>query len=265
VIWNDGAGVSHAVSTDRGRRWSERARINPVGGSSHLAIGPHGEIAVRITPLSAFGSRFDAGVELIAVSADGGDSWRRSTPPGERAWFPFRDTTVTPPRWGFPAQPRWVEPLAWDSTGTLYSFWVSGADLWLARSADLGSTWNTWKIGESDATPYYPYLIARGRGDLAASWFSGKGDSLRAHVARIRVSPDTAGPAIVVAEPFRIESWVLPGLGDSTARDPAGEYLPVIFTTDGSLGLVAPLQNAPAGRFGFSWRRYTTRERREVP
>jgi hypothetical protein len=55
VIWNDGSGVSHAVSQDGGVTWTERAKIHPQGGSSHLAVGPNGEIAVRVTPMSASG------------------------------------------------------------------------------------------------------------------------------------------------------------------------------------------------------------------
>lgn len=50
VIWNDGSGVAHAVSRDRGRTWINLGRVHDHGGSSHLAIGPAGELAVRITP-----------------------------------------------------------------------------------------------------------------------------------------------------------------------------------------------------------------------
>jgi hypothetical protein len=53
VIWNDGSGISYAVSQDGGATWTERPSIHPLGGSSHLAIGPGGEIAVRIAPISA--------------------------------------------------------------------------------------------------------------------------------------------------------------------------------------------------------------------
>ena len=73
VIWNDGSGVRYAISQDSGSSWNLRPRINDQGGSSHLAIGPHGEIAVRIAPLSASGGKFNAGVDLIAVSRDGGE------------------------------------------------------------------------------------------------------------------------------------------------------------------------------------------------
>lgn len=258
VIWNDGAGVPHAVSTDGGKTWTEGERANPLGGSSHLAVGPNGEVAVRFGPLSASGNRFDPGVEGIAISTDRGATWQRHPPPAKLAWAPFFDTTVTPPKPSIPEQPRWVEPLAWDSTGVLYSFWEADSALWLGRSKDRGATWTTWTIAGGEVLPRYPYLIAKGRGDLAVSWFSGKGDSLRATVARIQVAADSTAPVVARAPSFQTESWNLPGFGSATARDPAGEYLPLVFLPDGSLGLVAPIQNTAAKRMGFSWRRYTT-------
>jgi len=47
AVWNDGKGVRHFVSTDSGKSWQERARIRDQGGSSHLAVGPDKEVAVR--------------------------------------------------------------------------------------------------------------------------------------------------------------------------------------------------------------------------
>jgi len=111
VIWNDGSGVSHVVSEDGGRTWTERDRVHSLGGSSHLAVGPGGEVAVRITPLSASGNRFDADVEIIAISNDGGSTWAKHSPPGYRVWSEtFGDPEVVT---------RWVEPRAWDADGVL--------------------------------------------------------------------------------------------------------------------------------------------------
>ena len=256
AIWNDGAGVAHAISADRGRTWHEQERVFSVGGSSHLAIGPRGEIAVRGVPISASGNAFNAGADSIAVSTDQGRTWQRRAAPGSREWFPMRDTTVTPPTWGMPAQPRWVEPIAWDSTGALYSFWASGPSLMLARSTDQGVTWSTWKVAEAAATPYFPYLIARGNGELAASWFTGAGDSLRANVARIQVAADTSAPLVASAPSFQIESFGMAAFEQPPTRDPGGEYLALVFLRDGTLGIVSPIQNGAAGRTGFAWRRY---------
>ncbi len=65
--------------------------------------------------------------------------------------------------------PRWVEPLAWDSTGALYSLWTNIKGIWPTRSLDSGATWKTWRVAEIDDLSYYPYLTARGQGLLAAT------------------------------------------------------------------------------------------------
>jgi hypothetical protein len=246
VIWNDGAGVSHAISTDGGVTWVERPRIHPLGGSSHLAVGPNGEVAVRVTPASASGSRLDPGVELVAVSTDGGKSWQKHEPPGERIWgSPLENPDV----------PRWVEPMAWDAAGALYYMWSEGNDLWLGRSLDQGSSWTTWPVVQGDRVTYFPYLIARGPGELAATWFSGLGNDLKAHVAMIHAGaePGGAAPEVIRSEPLILDSWGLPGFGDPDVRDAAGEYLTVIFRGDGGLAVVSTIQNSKADRFGFSW------------
>ncbi len=256
AIWNDGAGVSHAISIDRGLSWTELDRVFQRGGSSHLAIGPHGEIAVRAVPLSASGNSFDAGADSIAISTDQGTTWQRYAAPGNRDWFPMRDTTVTPPTWSEPTQPRWVEPIAWDSTGALYSFWADGNRLMLARSTDLAATWSTWTVAESPHIPFFPYLIARGDGELAASWFSGTGDSLRGNLARITVAADTGAPHVALGIPFQIEAFGMTAPGEPPFRDTGGEYLALIFLQDGTLGLISPIQNWMSRRAGFAWRRY---------
>lgn len=244
VIWNDGAGVSYAVSTDGGRKWTERERIHPQGGSSHLAIGPNGELAVRVTALSASGNQFDEGVEFVAVSTDGGQSWQKKAPPGTPQWDPtFEDPDKIP---------RWVEPLAWDGGGALYHLWSKGQDLWLGLSTNQGDTWSSWPIARNEDRVYFPYLVARGRGELAASWFSGRGEKIRVHVARILLNPQAVGEAPVVSEavPFQPEVWTR---GKTQTRGTGGEYVPVSFLADGSLAVVTTIQNKREDRWGFSW------------
>jgi len=246
VIWNDGRGVCHAISQDGGLTWTERARIHPRGGSSHLAVGPNGELAVRVTPTSAAGPKYDEGVDLIAVSVDGGTTWRTQAAPGYREWNPDY----------FPV-PRWVEPLAWDARGALYSFWTNLKGVWLARSVDRGATWTTWQLKECPEVAYYPYLVARGPGELAATWFSGWTGTWQAHAARIDVSADGAPPRMVESPSFRPDSWrqnqTWPE--DPQTPDPAGEYLAVSFLRAGGLAVVSPIQNKRDKRYGFSlWR-----------
>lgn len=242
VIWNDGSGVAHRVSRDRGITWTEAARIHDKGGSSHLAIGPNGELAVRIAPLSASGNKYDEGVDLIAVSTDGGASWQKYPAPGERDWSPDFESEATP---------RWVEPLAWDADGRLYSLWTDKKGVRLARSDDHGATWSPSTLTETRVPAFFPYLIARGRGELAATWFTAsKNDmhDLQWYAARVD------GRSIRVSAPQAIESRrARPDRGGAVFNDPAGEYLPIAFLRDGSIGVVTPIQNWGEKRAGFTW------------
>jgi hypothetical protein len=242
LIWNDGNGVRFVTSTDAGRSWTEHDRIHTEGHSSHLAVGPNEEIAVRITPLSASGNRYHEGVDLIALSVNGGSSWKKLTPPGNRTW------TQEFARPG--AVRRWVEPMAWDAEGALYYLWSEGLQLWLGRSADLGQTWKSWKIVADEQTMFYPFLTARGKGELAATWFSGTGNDLTAHVALINANAESE-PIVRTSKPFQIDSWSR--ASETPVRDPAGEYIPVIFLSDGRLGVATPIQNQGEGRKGFTW------------
>jgi hypothetical protein len=242
VIWNDGRGVCHAVSQDGGLTWTERPRIYPQGGSSHLAVGQAGEVAVRVTPTSASGERYDEGVDLIAVSTDGGMTWLKHEAPGYREWNPD----------SFPV-PRWVEPLAWDARGALYSLWTNLKGIWLARSADQGTTWTTWQLADRPGVAYFPYLAARSRGELAATWFSGWTGTWQAHVARIDVSDGESPPRMVESQSFKPDSWRGQiRAEDPQTPDPAGEYLAVCFLRAGGLMVVSPIHNPQGKRFGFS-------------
>lgn len=243
VVWSDETGVHHASSRDRGANWPEGPRVFHTGGSSHLAVARSGELAVHISPAYAGGLKFAPGVDQIMISADGGKSWRSRPAPGERQWsekeaFPF----------------RWVEPLAWDDSGVLYSFWTNPEGLWLGCSADRGGNWTTSNLAKSEDPVYFPYLIGRRHGDLAASWFSGRGDTLRFHVGKIDAT-DCAKPRFLQAAPIEIDSW---DRGTPPQRGPAGEYAGVTFLRDGGIGATTPIFNIAKSRLGFTWLRFGT-------
>jgi hypothetical protein len=246
AIWNDGSGISWTVSRDRGATWTEMERIHDKGGSSHFAIGPAGELAVRITPLSASGNKYDEGLDLIAVSTDGGASWQKYPAPGERDWSPDFMSDATP---------RWVEPLAWDNRGRLYSLWTDKKGVRLARSGDRGANWSTSTVVDTAAPAFFPYLVARRDGELAATWFTAsKKDmsDLQWYVARVD------GPVIISAAQS-LESRRPRGGGDVLFNDTAGEYLALAFLRDGGLAVVTPIQNRAEKRVGFTWWKFDAR------
>lgn len=249
IIWNDGNGVWHVTSRDRGTTWTEARRVHPAGGSSHLAVGPQGEVAVRVTPRSASGGKFDPGVDFIAVSADRGQTWTKHAAPGQREWRQSEQVLR-----------RWVEPLAWDAAGRLYSAWTTPDAIWLARSDNQGATWAEWRVAEGGPTRYYPYLTAGGRGDVALTWFSGEGDALHAHLGLVRVQQDSPRLEFVETVQFRPDSWRrrAPNV-EQFVRVTRGEYLPVAFLQDGSLAVVSPIYNEGKARRGFTWWRFERR------
>lgn len=86
------------------------------------------------------------------------------------------------------------------------------------------------RAGDTDRTAaetaYYPYLVARGPGELAATWFSGRPEVLQAHVARIDIDEGSDPPRMIEAPPFRPDSWRRDtGPGAPLIHDTAGEYL----------------------------------------
>ena len=244
VVWNDDRGVAYATSADRGATWTEHDRIHDQGGSSHFAVGPAGELAVRISPIAASANRFFEDVDLIAISTDGGSTWAARPAPGERVW----DPTFSNPE----LIPRWVEPLAWDAAGSLFSLWSEGERVVLARSVDRGETWTSWTIAEEGAPAFFPYMVAGGAGELAATWFVGTGGSLAARLVSIDVPPGTEGePVVRRSAPFQIDAWL--ETEAPRARTAAGEYLPVVFLENGRLGVASPIQDVARDRWGFSW------------
>jgi len=245
VIWNDGSGVYHTATHDRGLTWSDPQMVHPDAGSSHLAVGPNGEVAVRLVPVSASRNKYTEGIDLITDSTDGGNTWQKHSAPGKRDWAPMDTPGATP---------RWVEPLAWDSRGDLYSLWTEFNGIWLARSADLGATWKTYKIADPDALSYYPDLAVRSPGALGATWFSGAGDSLHWHACVIQFAPGDGQPTVLMSAPFQIDSWTKSDEPDHPlVRSSAGEYLQPLFLKDGTLAIISPIQDPKANRRGFTF------------
>jgi hypothetical protein len=245
LIWNDGTGVLYTASRDRGVTWAPPSHIHDRGGSSHLAVGPHGEIAVHIIPGARSGFVCDEGTDLIALSTDDGATWRK---------FPAAGNARPSGCLGRAQEtPRWVDPLAFDRTGALFSLWTDSAGVWLSRAQGDMKTWTTWRVSSRDsgaATPFFPYLASRATGELAATWVLDTKDTMHWQAAHVVLHGDDGSRTVDVANPLILESW------RDNRPEAGGEYLAVAFLVDGSIAVVSPIQNAASKRLGFAWRRF---------
>ncbi len=240
VIWNDDQGVHHVLSKDSGASWQTMPQVHPAGGSSHLALGPGGELAVRVTPIFASGNLFDVEAEFIAVSTDGGSTWAKHAPPGNREWRPFGSGGV----------PRWVEPIAWDNSGALYYLWSEGASMHLGKSDDRGGSWKSWEIATESTLAFFPYLVANASGELLATWFTAD-EAMGLRVGQLGMG--AAKPQVLLSEALAFESWA--ETDGAWQRDTAGEYATVARLANGDIAVVTPLLDPRVDRMGFSfWR-----------
>lgn len=248
VIWNDGDSVFCATSHDSGLTWNTSTVSSKGGGSSHLVVGPKGEVAVRLTPVSQSGSGYTAGLDRIAISTDAGETWTEHDAPGERDWVPSEKVTPSD-------TPRWVEPLAWADNGTLYSLWTTKDAVYLAGSKNAGESWQQWKLSSCNTTCYYPYLVAHGN-ELAATWSMGLSTMQEMNVARI-VMGDSGPITVRRAAPEKLEIW---SHGDKPTdpdqRDTGGEYYAATFQNDGTVAVVTPVRNKRKTKFGFTYWRF---------
>lgn len=238
VIWNDGKGVHHTLSKDQGATWQKQALISEKGGSSFLAHGDHGQLAVRVSPVSASGFQMDAGVDLIRLSLDNGATWQDISIPGDRDW-----------EQSFGTDPRWVEPLVWDKEDKLYALWCEGSKLKLAITPDNGTTWQEHLLLQATDTLYFPYLELSEKG-LLCTWISGFGAEIRHHAALISLEADSL--QMYALEPLKLDLWSRFS-NEGYQRATGGEYYPIIPLANGNFGMVTTIQNSKAGREGFTW------------
>jgi len=238
IIWNDGKGIHHVVSTDEGDTWQNRPDISTKGGSSFLANGHNGQLTVRVTPLSASGQKMDEGIDLIRLSLDNGKSWKDVAIPGSRTWT--KD---------FSGIPMWVEPMVWDQEDKLYLLWSEGKTLKLGITHDDGNTWKEHSILQSPDTLYYPYMEMSKQGILC-TWVSGFNENIRHHAAILTIEEENI--QINRLEAQKLDIWSRFQIGDYQ-RSTGGEYFPIIPLKNGNFGMVTTIQNSKAGREGFTW------------
>jgi hypothetical protein len=244
VIWNDGGGVRHSISPDSGDSWTEQESIHSAGGSSHLAISSQGDIAVRISPISASANKYEEEVDLIATSRDNGQSWAKHSPPASLSW----DRTLSDPQ----KVSRWVEPLAWGEEHRLWHLWSEGQVVKLGWSDDFGKSWQSEDVAHEAGIAFFPYMVSSPSGQLAATWFVNEGEKLSARVALFEMPAAGDGKlTISKSDLFTISAWL--ENTETPVQTPAGEYIPVIFLPDGKLAVVSTIQDSDRDRWGFTW------------
>lgn len=245
VIWNNGKGVHHTMSEDQGKSWQIQPDIYPKGGSSHFSAGPSGQLAVRVTPVSASGYVFHEGVDLIRLSLDCGRTWTDVKIPGNRDWIN--------------GIPRWVEPIAWDKNNRMYYLWSEGNQLKIGVSENNGEDWITHLIEDSNDTIYFPYLSLKGN-DICCTWVSGFGEDLRHHAAVLSFgNGELLISRLVPQKIYDIRTRF--GLDDELST--GGEYFPIKSLSDGDFGMVTTIQNYAENRFGFTWWRLSNEKLNE--
>lgn len=249
AIWNGSAGVSYTQSSDAGLTWRTPIAIAKSGGSSHLAVGPDGRLAVRVSPIGASANTFDVDADYVLVSSDDGVSWTRRAIPAPIEWDPTLSDAS--------AVPRWVEPLAWTDDGFLHHIWSEGSDLNYGVSDDLGASWSistVSKVARTDGMAFYPYLTSNGANTLAATWFVKDSEGLAAGVAQLDRAPYAKEITVLSAAPFVPDAW--DETTEHRSQTPAGEYIPVSFLANGDLAVVSPIQNIHDDRWGFTFWRF---------
>ncbi len=240
IIWNDGNGVHHSMSNDKGKSWVRQDDIYPKGGSSFLASGYDGQLAARIAPLSASGNKMDEGIDLLRLSTDNGSSWIDVNLPGERIW-----------NQDFSGVPRWVEPIAFDEKGKLYSLWSEGNELKLGIAEDQGrgGNWKEYLIEQNEDTIYYPYMVLSGT-QILCTWVSGFGENIRHHAAVVDLEEDNL--EIYKLDEMELNIWSRFAF-EKPSLSTGGEYFPIIPLSNGNFGMATTIQNHQENQFGFTW------------
>lgn len=238
IIWNDGKGIHHVTSENEGTSWQKNSDISIQGGSSFLANGYNGQLAVRVAPLSASAFKMDEGIDLIKLSLDNGASWSDVEIPGNRTWT--QDLSGIP---------RWVEPMVWDKEDRLYTLWSEGHELKLGITDDNGDSWQEHTIVQSADTLYFPYMEMSKQGILC-TWVSGFNNDIRHHTGIITLVEGKT--QIYELEPLKLDIWSRFNIGEYQ-RSTGGEYFPIIPLSNGNFGMVTTIQNAKAKREGFTW------------
>ena len=159
---NDGSGraFAYAVSRDRGLPGLSSRASTLKAGSSHMAIGPAGEIAVPDLTRFRLGKRVPPGGVLPSPSAT------TAARAGSTAPSPARVSGRSPTATTIRCHDGWSPSPGTAQDGSIRS--DSQGCTWHGR-AMAGATWTARQIAAGDDLRYFPYLVV----------FAGKGPAAR--------------------------------------------------------------------------------------
>ncbi len=227
--------IFYAVSDDAGGSWSNAAPLTSGAMSDMgedalpmIASGPGGTWIVAWQSMDDLGGTIGADADIVfSVSADGGATWSEAAPVDAGAVDDL----------GFDSEPcvasdnsgNWV--VAWTSTEDVDGTLGPDPDVFEARTHDMGTTWTTPAVLNSDAADdssfeRSPRLASNGHGAWLAVWessgdpgsvFGADLDVLEAGFALpVRCPGDTTGDLATDFEDLNrvLELWAV------TAADP---------------------------------------------
>lgn len=237
LVWNDERGVHHATSSDQGASWSEGPLVHDAGGDGAL-VASSDLLAVRIVPPSSHGYRWEEGADGVAVSRDGGESWRFHELPGDRDWHgSYADVLENR------GIDRLWEPLALGAEGTLYATWKEGSTVVAARSTDAARSWTLEPVAEDRPGLSFPWLDAGGPpGELAVTWFEEPNGSQAAKLAEVSWGAKRLDARLHTLSNATNGTW--------------GEYLDVDVRPDGTAWTAVPVDDGQGPLLRFAETRH---------
>jgi len=179
IVWDlftdEGSGVAFARSTDRGKSFEP---FKFIGGLNDSFLGPQIDIASN-GDIYVVWANFSKGTIDWVKSGDGGITFTKAAPATRMVAMPG---TLQNGTWRNVTLPTFaISP----TTGTLLLAWADyrngDTDIYFARSADGGQTWNSGAVptnGRINDDPlkdgidqFQPALAVSGMGEVGIAWF----------------------------------------------------------------------------------------------
>src|SRR5581483_9811834 len=234
--------IESVWSTDHGATWGNPVTVVPTASNGDYQIA-HPRWVGNGTYVMPYGFvDWTQGTDdwhnpsevRLAVSSDGGASWR--------------SRTVAKVPQGF--DNLWAVQGAVDATGRVAVAWAARTDrtmtVFESESTDLGESWSAPVALRSEGLNFLPWVAARGDGEIAVGWYGGiaTGDPTKApkdspwfaYVAHRPSLNASWGVDKVSLEPVKTGPMCPKGAACASDREEL-DYLSVAFSADGRLNV----------------------------